>query len=126
MSTLSRPTSSSDTPSPPLARLSSSSSTSSGSSRTDSLSVGVAEVPLQVEVVRGDDPTNVVDRSDSPLLDVPLVDLSWVDFKVVGISSSYKAEASVSKFLDKCPVLKAGRHSSFFSVVPCSSIESVC
>ena len=57
---------------------------------------------------------------------VPLVDLSWVDSKVVRISSSYKTEAFVSKFLDKCPVLKAGEHSSFFSVVPCSSTESVC
>jgi len=86
----------------------------------------VVEVPLQVEVVRGDDPANVVDRSDSPLLGVPLVDLSWIDFKEVGISSSYKSEASVSKFLDECPSLKAGGHSSFFSVVPCSSTENVC
>ena len=59
MSTLSRPTSSSDHPSPPLTHLSSSSSSSS-SSTTDSLSVRVAEVPLQVEVVRGDDPVNDV------------------------------------------------------------------
>ena len=81
MSTLSRPTSSSDPPSPPLVRpsslsSSSSSSSSSASSTTHSLSVRVAEVPLQVEVVRGDDPTNVVERSDSPPLGVPLVDLS--------------------------------------------------
>ena len=129
MSTLSRPVSSSDPPSPPLARpssSSSSSSSSSGSCRTDSFSVRVADVSLQVEVVRGDDPTNVVDRSDSPLQGVPLVDLSWVDPKVVGISSAYSTEAFVSKFLDKCPVLKADGHSSFFSVHPCPSIESVC
>jgi len=48
MSTLSRPTSSSDPRSPPPAR------PSSSSSATDSLSVRVADVPLQVEVVRGD------------------------------------------------------------------------
>jgi len=58
-------------------------------------------VPLQVEVVRGDDPANAVDRLGSPLQDVPLVGLSWVDPKVVGISSAYSTEASVSKFLDK-------------------------
>jgi len=56
---------------------------------------------------------------------VPLVDLSWVDSKVVGILSNYKTEASVSKFLDKCPILKVGGHSSFFSILPYSSIESV-
>ena len=67
MSTVSRPTSSSDRPSPPLEHSSSSSSS----------------------------------------------------------SSNLKTEASVSKFLDKCPVLKAGGHSSFFSVLPCSSTESV-
>jgi len=76
MSTLSQPTSFSDPPSPSLVRLSSSSSSSYGSFKTDSLSVRGAEVPLQVEVVRGDDPANVVDRSNSPLLGVPLVDLS--------------------------------------------------
>jgi len=57
---------------------------------------------------------------------VPLVDLNWVDPKVIGISSNYKIEAFVSKFLDKCPILKAGGHSSFFSVLPCSSTKSVC
>jgi len=76
--------------------------------------------------VRGDDPTNAVDRSDSPPTGVPLVDLSWVDLKVVGISTSYKTEAYVTKFFVKCLVLKAGRHSSFFSVVPSESTESVC
>ena len=58
MSTVSRPTSSSDQPYPPLGRPSSPlghSSFSSSSSTTNSLSVGVAEVPPQVEVVRGDD-----------------------------------------------------------------------
>ena len=54
------------------------------------------------------------------------MDLSSVDPKVVGISSAYSTTTFVSKFLDKCPVLKAGGHSSFFSVEPCSSIESVC
>jgi len=83
-------------------------------------------VPLQVEVVRGDDSANAVDQSGSPLQGVPLVDLTWVDPKVVRISSFYKTEAFVSKFLDKCPVLKESGHSSFFSAVPCSSTESVC
>ena len=32
---------------------------------------------------------------------VPLVDLSWVDSKVVGISSNFKTKASMSKFLGK-------------------------
>ena len=69
MSTLSWPTSSSSAPlSPPLARLSSSSSSSSSlfsvSSTTDSLSVGVADVPHQLEVVRGDDrPTLLTGRA---------------------------------------------------------------
>ena len=57
MSTISRPTSFSDQPSPPLGRPSSplghSSSFSSSSSTTDSLSFGVAEVPPEVEVVGG-------------------------------------------------------------------------
>ena len=59
----------------------------------------------------GDDPTNVVDQSDSPLTAIPLVDLSWVDPKVVEISSTYKTEDVVTKFLDKHPILKAGGHS---------------
>jgi len=67
-----------------------------------------------------------VESRSSPSMGVPLVDLSWVDSKVVEISSSYKTKASVSKFLGKCPVLKAGGHSSFLSVVPYSSTESVC
>jgi len=70
MSILSRPTSSFNRPYPLLGRPSSplglSSSFSSSSSTTDSLSVGVVEVPLQVEVVRGDDLANVVDRLDPP------------------------------------------------------------
>jgi len=49
-----------------------------------------------------------------------------VDSKVVGILSFYKTEPFVSNFLDKCPVLKASGHSSFLSIVPCSSTESVC
>jgi len=73
----------------------------------------VAEAPPQVEVVRGDDPANVVDRSDSPPMVVPLVNLNWVDSKVVGISSNLKIEAFVSKFLDKCPILKVGGNSNF-------------
>jgi len=57
---------------------------------------------------------------------IPLVDLSWVDSKVVGISSNFKTDAFVSKFLGKYPILKAGGHSCFFSVVPCESTESIC
>ena len=99
MSTLSWPTSSSydhpssllGHPSVPLGHSSSSSfsssSSSSSSSTTDSLSVGVVEAPPQVEVVRGDDPANAVVQSDFPPTIIPLVDLSWVDPKVLGISS---------------------------------------
>ena len=127
MSTLTWPTSSSSAPlSPPLARPSSSSSSSFGSSTIDSLSVEVADMPLQVEVVRGDDLVNVVDQSGSPLQSVPQLDLSWVDPKVVGIPSIFSTEASVSKFLDKCSILKASGRSSFFSVESCLSTESVC
>ena len=86
----------------------------------------MAEAPPQVEVVRGDDPANAVDRSDSPLTAIPLVDLSWVDPKVVEISSTYKTEVFVTKFLAKHPILKAGGHSHYFSVLPCEPIESVC
>jgi len=64
-----------------------------------------------VEVVRGDDPVNAVNRSDSPSTAIPLVDLSWVDPKVVEISSTYDTEVSVTKFLAKYPVLKAGEDS---------------
>ena len=69
LSSLSRPTSSfaPSYPSPMCPSSSSSSwSLSSGSSTTDSLSVGAANVPHLVEVVRGDDLANVVDQSDSP------------------------------------------------------------
>jgi len=68
------------------------------------LSVGVAEAPPQVEVVMGDDPANAIDRSDSPPMVIPLVDLSWVDPKVVEISSNYNTEAAVIEFLAKHPV----------------------
>ena len=83
-------------------------------------------MPLQVEVVRGDDPANAVDRSGSPLQSIPLIDLRWVNRKVVGISSTFSTEAFVSKFLDKCPILKEGGRSSFFSIESCLSTESVC
>lgn len=86
----------------------------------------MVEAPPQVEVVRGDDPANAVDRSDSPPTAIPLVDLSWVDPKVVEISSTYKTEVFVTKFLAKHPILKAGGHSHYFSVLPCEPIESVC
>jgi len=61
-----------------------------------------------------------------PPTTIPLVDLSWVDPKVVEISSIYKIEASVTKFLAKHPILKAGGHSHYFSVLPCGPTESVC
>ena len=107
-----------------------------------------------VEVVRGDDPVNAVDRSDSPPADVvgrpdsppadvidrpesiptaiPLVVLSWVDPKVVEFSSTYATEKSVAKFLAKYPVLKAGEDSNgsrdldYFRILPCGSVERVC
>jgi len=110
MSTLSRRTSSSSGhpsssvghPSLPFGPSSSSSSsstssTSSSSSTADSVSVGVAEAPPPVEVVRGDDPTHAVDRSGSPPTVIPLVE----------ISSTYNTELSMTKFLAKYPVLKA-------------------
>jgi len=52
----------------------------------------------------GDDPANAIDRSDSPPTVIPLVDLSWVDPKVVEISSNYNTEAVVIEFLAKHPV----------------------
>jgi len=45
---------------------------------------------------------------------------------VVEISSNYKTEVVVTKFLVKHPILKAGGHSRYFSVLPCEPIESVC
>jgi len=45
---------------------------------------------------------------------------------VVEISSTYKTEVSVTKFLAKHPVLKAGGHSHYFNVLPCEPTESVC
>ena len=68
MSSLSQLTSSSSaTPSPITVHPSSSSSNLSfGSSTTDSLSVGVVDVPHPVEMVRGDDPANVIDQSGCP------------------------------------------------------------
>ena len=132
MSTPSRPTSSSGHPSSPPGHpsvplgQSSSSSSYSSSSTTNSVSAGVAEGSPQVEVFRGDDPANAVDRSDSPPSAIPLVDLSWVDPKVVEISSLYKTEASVTKFLARHPILKAVEYSRYFSVLPCGATESVC
>jgi len=107
-----------------------------------------------VEVVRGDDPVNVVDRSDSPLTTVvarpdsppasvgnrsgspptavPLADSSWVDLSVVEFSSSYDTEKSVAKFLAKYPVLKAGEDSDdsrdpdYFRILPYGPTERVC
>ena len=106
------------------------------------------------EVVRGDDPVNVVDRSNSPPVTVvgwsespsfnvvdrsgspptaiPLVDLSWVDPKVVEFSSTYNTEVSMTKFLAKYLVLKAGEDSEdsrdpdYFSILPYGSTERVC
>jgi len=75
---------------------------------------------------------NVVDRSDSPLTTIPLVDLSWVDHKVVEFSSTYDTEVSEAKFLPKYPVLKAGEDSEdsrdpdYFRILPCGSTERVC
>jgi len=107
-----------------------------------------------VEVVRGDDPVNAVDRLDSPPVNVvdrpdslpadvidrpdspptaiPLVDLSWVDPKVVEFSSAYDTKKSVAKFLAKYPVLKVGEDSDdfrdpdYFRILPCGSTERVC
>ena len=107
-----------------------------------------------VEVVRGDDPVNAVDRSDSPLTTVvarpdsppasvgdrpgspptavPLADFSWVDPSVVDFSSSYDTEKSVAKFLAKYPVLKAcedsddSRDPDYFRILPCGPTERVC
>jgi len=72
------------------------------------------------------------DRSDSPLAVIPLVDLSWVDPRVVEFSSTYDTEASMTKFLAKYPVLKAGedfddsRDPNYFRILPCGSTERVC
>jgi len=68
----------------------------------------------------------MVDYSSSPLQAISRADLGWVDPKVIGISSTFSTEASVSKFLDKFPVLKADGRSSLFSVEPCLPTESVC
>jgi len=46
--------------------------------------------------------------------------------KVVKISSNYKTEVSATKFLAKHPVIKAGGHSHFFSVLSCEPTESLC
>jgi len=103
-----------------------------------------------VEVVKGHDPVNVVDRSDSPLTTVvarpdsppasvgdrpgspstavPLADFSWVDPSVVEFSSSYDTE----KFVAKYPMLKAGEDSDdsrdpdYFRILPCGPTERVC
>ena len=107
-----------------------------------------------VEVVRGDDPVNAVDRSDSPLITVvawpdsppasvgdrpgspptavPLADFSLVDPSAVEFSSSYDTEKSVAKFLAKYLVLKAGEDSDdsrdldYFRILPCGPTERVC
>ena len=151
MSTVSRPTSSSSghsSPSlgrPPRFEKSSSSSSSSFSSSSTSsaepTSIGVAEVSPRVEVVRGDVSANAIDRSDSLLMDIPadvvgrsgsplaaipLEDLSWVDPRVVEISSLYGTELSVAKFFARHPILKAEEYSSYFDVLPCGVAESVC
>ena len=49
-----------------------------------------------------------------------------MDPKVVEISSIYKTEASVTKFLARQPILKAVEYFHYFSVLPCEPTESVC
>jgi len=110
----------------PSFRESSESSSSSSSFTTDPASVGVAEAPPLVEVVREDAPTNAVVRSGSPPMVVPLEDLKWVDPRVLDISSAYGTEESVTKFLLKHPILKAEEYSSYFSILPCGATERVC
>ena len=49
-----------------------------------------------------------------------------MDPKVVEISSLYRTEASLTKFLVRHPILKADEYSHYFSVLPCGATESVC
>jgi len=76
--------------------------------------------------VREDAPANAVDRSGSPPMTVPLGDFSWVDPRVMEMSSTYGTEESVAKFLRRQPVLKAEEYSSHFCILPCGVDERVC
>ena len=104
--------------------------------RSDSPSANVVDrldsSPANVVGRPDSPPPNVIDRPDSPPTAIPLVDLSWVDPKVVEFSSTYDTEKSVATFLAKYPVLKAGEDSDdsrdpdYFRILPCGSTERVC
>ena len=129
MFSLSRLTSSSSAPPsrlPVRPSSSSSSSSSSGSSRTDSLSVSGVEVLHPVEVVRGDDLVNVVDRLGFLEQVISRAEFDWADPKVTRIASVYLIEDSITKFLGRYPVLKANARSSFLSVEPYLPTKNVC
>ena len=64
--------------------------------------------------------------SGFPLQIISQVDLYWVDPKVVRISSTFSTEVSVSKFLNRCSVLKVGGRSRFFNIEPRLLTKSVC
>ena len=121
MSTRSRPTSSSSPtqsprPDPPYCLSSSFSSSSSSctSSSDKAISVGTIQaIAPQVEEIRGDDASNVSDRSNSSERPRPHEGPAWVNPKVCGITSEFHTDASLAEFLDKFPVLKASAESPF-------------
>jgi len=91
------------------------------------VAVDQSDSPPTVDVDRSNSPFTVeLDRPGSPPTTIPLVDLSWVDSKVVERASSYSSADDVAEFFLKHPALKPGGHSNYFDVVPCGPIERVC
>ena len=131
MSTHLRPTSStfarSPLPEPPSCSSSScSSSSSSFSSSNKVVLVGaVGNVASMTERVRGDDAGNASNRSASCERSRPHVGLAWVDPKVCEVASFFHTDASVAKFLNEVPVLKASAEESRLAFDPCSLEDRV-
>jgi len=77
------------------------------------------------DVVRGDDPGSVIDRSGSPEQFISPPKLDWVDPKVTNITSAFRTETSIANFLDRVPILKADTSNNLISVEPYSLTEAI-
>ena len=113
---------------------SSSSSLSSflDSSMIEPLSVGVIQSLYHLEyVVQEDDPKGATDRLGSPEQSSPVLELDWVEPKVVEYTSTFLSESSVFSFLERVSILKSDVDDGILSVnllsrVPFSFYTLVC
>jgi len=106
---------------------SSSSSYSPDSSMTKPLSIGaVQKLPPLKNVVWEDYPEGVADRSDSPEQSSLVLELHWVDPKVVGFTSTFLDGASISAFLGKYPILKSDTDERIIGVERWKMTDTIC